>query len=181
MRKPLEHLEHGGVHLRRWRLEDADAVLRVVLESREQFEDWFPWATQEYRREKATEFMASTRADWESGRSFEYAVLDQDSQVIGAVSLMGRIGPGGFEIGYWLHSAQVGRGIMRRAVRAAIDEAFRIGADHVEIHHDENNLRSRAIPEALGFALVHRYRSPDQQIGPQRTGYNSVWRLSAPG
>jgi len=181
MREPREHLEHDGVHLRRWRTGDAAAVLRVVRDSLAEFEPWFPWATSDYGLRDAEGFVATALANWESGKAHGYAIVDADGQVIGTANLMARIGPGGLEVGYWLDSAHVGEGIMRRAVRAVTAEAFRIGATHVEIHHDENNLRSRAVPESLGFTPVDRYRSADERISPRRTGYNLVWRRGRAG
>lgn len=178
MRKPNEQLHHDGVDLRRWRLEDAAVAFRVVTESLDHLAPWMPWASTDYDLKTATDFVSSSRSDWEQGKAFDYAVLGPGSDVIGSASLMARIGPGGLEIGYWLHRDHVGRGIVRRAARALVDEAFRIGADHVEIVHDEANLRSRAIPEALGFTQVDRRDATDPPA-PACTGVQLVWRLAA--
>ncbi len=180
MKKPNEQLHHDGVDLRRWRLEDAAAAFRVVTESLEHLRPWMPWATSEYDLKTATDFVSNSRSDWEQGKAFDYAVLGPRSEVIGSASLMARIGPGGLEIGYWLHRDHVGRGIVRRAARALVDEAFRIGADHVVISHDEANLRSRAIPEVLGFSQVDRRKATDPPA-PACTGVQVVWRLDAAG
>jgi ribosomal-protein-serine acetyltransferase len=46
--------------------------------------------------------------DWESGVAYQYAITTSDA-VIGSCGLMRRIGPGGLEIGYWLHPAYTWR------------------------------------------------------------------------
>lgn len=58
------------------------------------------------------------------------------------------------EIGYWLGAAYQGRGLMTAACRAMITYAFAgLGLERVEIHCATHNLKSRAIPERLGFTL----------------------------
>jgi ribosomal-protein-serine acetyltransferase len=58
------------------------------------------------------------------------------------------------EIGYWLDEDFVGRGLVSRATRKIITYLFQQkGLHRVEIVCAENNSRSRAIPERLGFTL----------------------------
>jgi ribosomal-protein-serine acetyltransferase len=57
-------------------------------------------------------------------------------------------------IGYWLGAEFQGHGLMTRAVKAILAHAFEgLGLHRVEICCGEDNLKSRAIPERLGFTL----------------------------
>ncbi len=77
------------------------------------------------------------------------------------------------------HAArEVGQGVMTRAVAALIDEAWRIGAGHVQIVHDEANISSGAIPYRLGFTEVDRRSPPQQPVTPAEVGVDVVWRLT---
>jgi len=55
-------------------------------------------------------------------------------------------------IGYWLGERFQGSGVMTKSCKALIEYAFReLKLNRVEIRCAEKNLRSRAIPERLGF------------------------------
>lgn len=59
-----------------------------------------------------------------------------------------------FEIGYWIDSRHSGKGYMLEAVDGLTKFAFEIlQANRVEIRCDPENIRSRKIPEKLGFDL----------------------------
>jgi ribosomal-protein-serine acetyltransferase len=56
------------------------------------------------------------------------------------------------DIGYWLSESYQGQGLMTAAAVACIQFAFQQwNVERIEIHCGENNLKSRAIPERLGF------------------------------
>jgi ribosomal-protein-serine acetyltransferase len=55
-------------------------------------------------------------------------------------------------IGYWLDERHQGKGIMTKACRALVEYAFEEWKlNRVEIRCAEGNLKSRGIPERLGF------------------------------
>ena len=56
------------------------------------------------------------------------------------------------ELGYWLGASFQGHGLATKACRALIDHAFsELGLNRVEIRCMSENLKSRRIPEKLGF------------------------------
>jgi ribosomal-protein-serine acetyltransferase len=176
MDEPSEVLDSGQVQLRRWHAGDADTVDRVVTESLEHLLPWMPWASG-YNHDRAVQFAVQSERDWESGAAYQYAITT-DGVVVGSCGLMRRIGPGGLEIGYWLHPAWTGRGLATSATEALQRQAFALpGVARVEIHHDAANTASGAIPRRLGYTEVER-RSPTQDaLAPGEVGTRVVWRL----
>ena len=172
--RPDEVIEHGEVTLRRYCPDDLDAVLLAVTESHDHLRPWMPWAAG-YNRKSAEEFLAKAALDWDEGTAYNYAITSGGT-IAGGTSLMARIGPGGLEIGYWMHYAYIRRGLATAAAAALVEQAFRLpGVRRVEIVHDELNIASGKIPAKLGFTEVER--RPLDPPPPEGTGVGVVWRL----
>ena len=174
---PQEVIEHGPVTLRRLREDDLDAVFQAVTESVDHLRPWLPWA-QDYTRQSAAEFLARSERGWADGSEYGYAII-ADGALAGSCGLMARIGPGGLEIGYWVHRARTRRGLATAASAALVEQAFRLpGVDRVEIIHDELNVASAAVPRKLGFTEVGRQSLSDPP--PAGNGVGVIWRLTRP-
>jgi RimJ/RimL family protein N-acetyltransferase len=173
--RPNGLIEHAPVTLRRFRVEDVDALFDAVTESLEHLRPWMPWAA-DYSRASAEEYLAGSIKGWDEGTEYNYAILTGDA-LAGGIGLMTRCGPGGLEIGYWVHRAYTGRGLATAATAALVEEAFGLpGVDWVEIVHDELNVASGQIPRKLGFTEVGR--RPLDPPPPSGTGTGVVWRLT---
>ena len=173
--RPDEVTENGAVTLRRYREDDVGALLSAVTESLNHLRPWMPWAAN-YSRESAEEFLASSNQSWDDGTVYNYAITTAGA-LAGGVGLMARIGPGGLEIGYWVHQAYTRRGLATAAAAALVEQAFRLpGVERVEIVHDELNVASGGVPRKLGFTEVgRRALDPPPSAG---TGVGVVWRLT---
>jgi ribosomal-protein-serine acetyltransferase len=172
--RPDEVIEHGQVVLRRYREDDLDAVVAAVTDSADHLRPWLPWAA-DYSRESAEEFLATSDQGWDDGTVYNYAITTAGA-LAGGVGLMARIGPGGLEIGYWVHQAYARRGLATAAAAALVEQAFRLpGVERVEIVHDELNVASGGVPRKLGFTEVER--RPLDLPAPAGTGVGVVWRL----
>jgi RimJ/RimL family protein N-acetyltransferase len=175
--EPDEVIEYGQVTLRRCREDDVDALFRAVIESLDHLRPWMPWAAH-YTWQTAAEYLAKSARDWAEGNEYNYAILT-DGALAGCCSLMARIGPGGLEIGYWVHQARSRRGLATAASAALVEQAFRLpGVDRVEIIHDELNVASGGVPRKLGFTQVGR--QPLSEPTPGGNGIGVVWRLTRP-
>ena len=173
--EPEEVIERGPVTLRRYREDDLAELVQAVTESEDHLRPWLPWVAGHSRQSEA-EFLAQSARDWESGTAYNYAIRTGGT-FAGGIGLMARIGPGGLEIGYWVHRAYTRRGLATAAAAALVEQALWLpGVDRVEIVHDELNVASGGVPRKLGFTVVGR--RPIEPRSPERTGVGVVWRLT---
>ncbi len=166
----------SGLELRRWEVADAADLQRLVTESAEHLSPWMGWMTSEPLTLSDREAMLRERErEWSDGGDVILAIR-LDDRPIGSCGLHRRIGPGGLEIGYWIHPALGGRGLATSAVRLLTEGALRVeGITHLEIHHDKANVASAGIPRRLGYRLVDE--RPDEIAAPGEIGIEQVWRI----
>lgn len=109
----------------------------------------------------------------EAGTSYHYLLVEED-ELIGVLGLHRRVGPDAAEIGYWLRPQYVGQGHLTRAAQVLLDAALALpDVRRVEVHCDEANVRSAAVPRRLGFRLD---RVEDDGIAaPAEVGRSLVW------
>ncbi|CAF1139996.1 unnamed protein product [Adineta ricciae] len=84
--------------------------------------------------------------------SLHFGLWLNKNQLIGRCRLTRNPETGCADFGYWLDESFQGQGLMTAAVEALTKFAFeQWNANRVEIHCGDSNLRSRGIPERLGF------------------------------
>ena len=134
-------------------LEPADAaeLYELVAANRRHLAEWMPWAAdQDLARTEG--FLRTVAQKRERGEALE-GVIVLGGQIAGCAGFPS-IDPVARSavIGYWIAEEHQGRGLVTRAVTALIDHAFgELGLHRLEISAATENLRSRAIPERLGF------------------------------
>ena len=161
--------------MRRWRQDDLDALFGAVTESLDHLRPWMPWAGTTAGRRRRNTWPGRTK-HWDEGTEYNYAITTAGA-LAGSIGLMARIGPGGLEIGYWVHQAYTRRGLATTAAAALVEQAFRLpGVNRVEIVHDELNVASGGVPRKLGFTEVER--RPLEELSPGGSGVGVIWRLT---
>jgi RimJ/RimL family protein N-acetyltransferase len=133
---------------------DGKQVFEAIDESREAFSRWHDWVestrTWEDSECKAREFYAN----FILRKELTFAVFGQEK----LIGICGYNDPNwsipSAAIGYWCRVSEQGKGYIREATAALTLYAFQqIGFKRLTILCDDENVKSAAIPEALGFAL----------------------------
>lgn len=173
--EPPEELAGGPVRLRRYRLSDAEALKEAIAASFEHLHGWMPWAKEPPTDRSVLEYLGPATERFGGHANADYAItLSEDGRYVGGCGLMPRVGDGGLEIGYWVDVRHVGRGIATEAARLLTGAALALdGVTRVEIHCDQANVRSAAIPRRLGFRL-DRVETSDVEA-PLEVGRRMVW------
>ena len=106
-------------------------------------------------------------AAWRSGAAYTFTVETRELVFVGRVALR-QTAQGRWNLGFWTHPEQQGRGYMTEAATAVLNLGFtRLGAEHIEACHALRNLKSRRVLEKLGLTFVRRV--------PEGFQKNGVW------
>jgi RimJ/RimL family protein N-acetyltransferase len=156
----------------RVRVENAAEFEASVEANAAHLRDWIPWADDPEGRHLRG---GGADADWVSGVSYLYAVRPAvDGPIVGGAGLYRRVGDAGIEIGYWLDAAHTGNGLATSCVQELTAVALALpDVSRVEIHTDEANLPSSAIPRRLGYRLDRIDRVEART--PAETGRLQIW------
>ena len=177
---PPPELEAPPVVLRRYWGRELPALLEAVNGSLDHLRPWMPWAAANPIEPALAEFVSHAVEQFDRGENFNYGIWDDRSSVlVGGTGLHPRLGPGRIEIGYWVRSGWLHRGIASAAAMALTSAAFGLtGIEEVHIHCDVANIASAAVPRRLGF---HLRRTVDDEIdAPGEIGRSMEWVVTRP-
>ena len=135
---------------------DGPALNQAILDSFEDLHEWMPWATVRPTLEDSEKHVRKWHAKWILREDIQFLIFEKVSGILVGSTGLSRIDwkiPK-FEIGYWVRQGFGGKGYITEAVAAATQFSFlMLKANRVEILCDVDNLKSRKIPERLGFQL----------------------------
>ena len=147
--------------VRCWEPRDAPLLKEAVDSSLDDLRPWMPWAYDEPQTvDEKGQLLRRFRGQFDLGEGFVFGLFSPDeSEVVGGSGLHRRVGPGAFEIGYWIRSSRAGAGLATEVAAALSRVGFELcGADRIEIHTEPGNERSIAIPRKLGYVEEARLR-----------------------
>lgn len=131
---------------------DAEQLFGMTDKSRKYLRKWLPWVDHTKTVQDSLNFILNSFELYANRTSLNAGIF-YHHKLVGMISVnrfdwTNRIG----NIGYWLSADEQGAGIMTRAVRGLIDYSFdQFQLNKIEIRAAQNNKKSRAIPERLGF------------------------------
>lgn len=156
---------------------DGKMINDAVLESFSELHYYMDWAKEKPRLEESEEYAALAAENWMSKKNDEpylqLIILDKmTEQLIGATSYhhYNWTIPS-VETGYWIRTSQSGKGFMTEAINAITQYAFKqLKVKRIAITCDPDNIKSKHIPERLGYTLEgrlknHRIKSNNGEVG----------------
>jgi ribosomal-protein-serine acetyltransferase len=142
---------NNEVELRILEARDAEEVFNQVDKNREYLSTWMPWASSSML-EDTKAFIQSELNRFAKNNGFTSGVF-YNNKFVGCLGIH-EIDWNNKKtsIGYWIGAEYQGRGIMTDAVKSMINYTFKVlELNRIEIRACTENLKSRAIPERLGF------------------------------
>ena len=164
---PPEIIATPTGHVRRLTAADAPALSAAATECLEHLRPWMPWATPEGVSEQAQrDRLLGLAGAWTPSGDFEYGMFLSDGTLVGACGMHRRIGPSALMIGYWVHQDHVRRGIATAAAAALTTAGFDLNrVERIEIHCDDANVASAAVPAKLGLPPARPHRPSPRGAG----------------
>jgi RimJ/RimL family protein N-acetyltransferase len=147
---------------------EGKKMYHAIKESYEELRWWMPWATPELTEEQSEEFIRQSKTNWilrnNKSLGLPMFMFEKTNLVY-----LGVVAPHTIywevptmEIGYWIRTPYSGKGYMTEAVNAVTRYAIsQMHMVRIEVRCDPNNLKSRKIPEKLGYkqeAILHTNR-----------------------
>lgn len=142
----------SDITLRLLQLHHAEELFAVVEQNRQHLRAWLPWVDSSRSPDNTREFIQSALHRFAQSRGVACGIWFNDS-IVGCIDLytIDHTDHRG-SIGYWLSNVQQGKGIMTRSCRRMNQYGFEeLKLNRIVIKAATENLRSRAIPERLGF------------------------------
>jgi len=131
----------------------AEELFTLINRNRERLLMWVPWLSNTDSLEHTRNFIKRKLQRFADHNGFAAGIWYKGA-LAGEIALEYIDRSNNMtEIGYWLDSDVEGKGLVTKACRVLIAYAFDdLELDRVQIRCATENLRSRAIPEKLGFA-----------------------------
>lgn len=135
--------------------DDAPEMHAAIQESREHIRPWLPWADFHPSVNETIEFIRRTQSQWAIRQSFGMGIFGLDGRFLGGIGITPRNwAVPSLEIGYWIRKTEEGKGYVTEAVRLVTELGFEcLRAQRVTIRCDVRNVRSKAVPERLGYTF----------------------------
>jgi ribosomal-protein-serine acetyltransferase len=142
------------IELRPFTEENANEIFASVTRNFEHLRPFLHWVTPDYSLEGVKEFIAQASKASAERKSESYGIF-YNHKLVGSIGFVNfNWNSKRMEIGYWIEKDFEGKGIVTKSCKALIDYAFdELLMNRIEIHCATENIRSRAIPERLGFQL----------------------------
>jgi len=132
---------------------DDEALFHETDRSRSYLQEWLPWLNGVQTVADSRKFIEYSIQLLDERKAMVFGIFF-DGQLAGTISFnqldwQNRIG----HVGYWLSQSFTGQGIMTKAVRRLVCFAFDdLGLNRIEIRCALGNMKSRSIPQRLGFS-----------------------------
>ncbi len=140
--------------LRLYRKEDTQELFNLIEQNRNYFRTWLPWLDYNTTEEDSNNFILECQKKYKNETGLNLGIFFKN-KLVGSIGFIeiNKLHKKA-EIGYMLGKKWNGKGIMTKSCKAIVNYAFeKLNLNRVSIRCATKNVKSRAIPEKLGFKL----------------------------
>ena len=150
---PETVLTDDEILVRPLRIDDVQPLYEAARESIPEVSAWLPWCHENYAIEETKQFIASRARAAANDEWYSFGVFEKASG-----RFLGGIGLNFFNrvhqmanLGYWVRTSAVGRGVATRATRLVAQFAFtQLDLQRIEIIAAVGNVASQRVAEKAG-------------------------------
>lgn len=140
------------ISLEKLQLQHADDIYMMVIESLTELLPWMDWVYSGYNFKDTTEWVAHAVEKWEKKEEYNFLIRDIKRDIL--VGCCGLMYPDAdktvAQLGYWVRSSEVEKGIATAAAELAVRFAFKeMKVPRVEILVDTANDASIRVAEKI--------------------------------
>lgn len=160
---------------------DESVVNEAIRNSIQELSMWLPFAQNIPSVEVTKDNLKESHMKFLNRESFRFLIFNKETQeYIGTASLLNIAWDiPKCEIGYWINTKFSGKGYMTEAIKELIVFGMeQLGCKRIEIRCESTNLKSRSIPEKLGFKLEGILRNEDLSADGKRLTDTCVYGLT---
>ncbi len=133
---------------------DAGAVHQLISNNRAHLDQWLRWSSAIQTLQDAQQLVSQFEEKLKQGDGFMNGIWHKGELAGAVVCWYINRHNNNTEIGYWLGTEFTGKGLVTRACEKVIGYLFEEeGLHRIEMQCGVENLKSRAVPERLGFEL----------------------------
>jgi ribosomal-protein-serine acetyltransferase len=144
---------NNGIGIRRYRMDDVDALFEAARESVRELSVWMPWCSENYSRADSEAFVRTRESEWEAGTHYSFVIHETASgKFLGSVGLnfINQIHQFA-NLGYWVRSSQTRRGVATAAARLAARFGLaELGFNRLEIVTAAGHVASQRVAKKVG-------------------------------
>ncbi|MDN4075001.1 MULTISPECIES: GNAT family N-acetyltransferase [Fictibacillus] len=160
---------------------DGEVVNQAIKASHQELKAWLPFAQTIPAVEETEINLRGAHISFLKRENFRFLIFDKNTfDFIGTTSLQGidwEIPK--CELGYWMNTKFVGRGYMTEAVKKLTDFGLeQLQFKRIQIRCESANIRSRSIPEKLGFILEGIHKNDDLSADGSRLTDTCVYAIT---
>ncbi|EXJ23241.1 Ribosomal-protein-L7p-serine acetyltransferase [Alkalibacterium sp. AK22] len=145
---------------------DSAELFELIEVSRAHIGEWMSWVHQIKSQQDVQDSIEQNLIELSKQKGMHCLIVFR-GKIIGSASLKYfDWDVRSAEIGYWISPAHEGKGVMSQTAQALTDYGFEYyKLNKIEIWAAEENVRSRSIPERLGFVLEGMRRANERING----------------
>lgn len=151
-----------AIYIDKYTENDIDELYTVVLDSAEHLRPWMPWLHSNYTLDDTRIWVEKCIEDWSQCVAYRYLIRSSDSgEIVGSVGLERIVHAHKIaELGYWVASKAINRGVATAAGKLALYQAFKVHSiNRIEINVLTNNVSSNKVAVKLGGLLEGTLRN----------------------